>query len=57
MLTVRVANNLDSDRWWDLPGALTTLRAMEAMGELDKVIMFFDDLIGDMVEHCKIVSQ
>jgi hypothetical protein len=37
-------------------GADNTARAMEAMEEIDKAIMFFEDLIEDVVDHYKIVN-
>lgn len=35
-------------------GINNTARAVEAMEEVDKAIMFFKNLIEDVVEHCKI---
>lgn len=31
-------------------------RAVEVMEEIDKTIMFFNDLIEDVADHCKIVT-
>jgi hypothetical protein len=39
-----------------IKGIENTARTMEAMEEIDKAIMFFKNLIGDVVDHCKIVT-
>jgi hypothetical protein len=36
-------------------GINNAARAMEVMEETDKAIMFFKNLIEDVVDHCKIV--
>jgi hypothetical protein len=32
-------------------------RVHEAAGEIDMTTMFFEDLIKDLVDHCKILGQ
>ena len=47
-------------KWRDLDSAAgdidNTARVVEAMEEIDKAIMFFENLMQDVVDHCKIVT-
>jgi hypothetical protein len=47
-------------KWRDLDTAAgdidNTARVVEAMEEIDKAIMFFENLMQDVVDHCKIVT-
>jgi len=38
-------------------GSYIMSRVHEAAGEIDMTIMFFEDLIKDVVDHCKILDQ
>jgi hypothetical protein len=40
-----------------LVGSHSMSRIDEAVGEIDMIIMFFEDLIKDVVDHYKILDQ